>query len=185
MSWRAWLLLIIIIGGVGVFFFSKNNKITELIPIFKTTNMDISSPAFPNGGDIPIQYTCQGDSSLIPLTISKVPKNAQTLALIMDDPDAPNATFVHWVVFNIPPTTTDLEYQGYVYGSQAVNSAGVRGYTAPCPPSGSHRYYFKLYALNISLVESDINNKADLELNMAGHIVGQTELIGVVKHLDQ
>ena len=182
MSWRGWLILIVIGVGGGWFYFTRNHQSLQIIPSLNTGNMKLTSSAFVNNTTIPVQYTCTGQGVTPPLTFSGVPAKAQSLALIMDDPDAPSGTFVHWVIFNMPPSTAGLEENGSVPGVQTGNSENLAGYTPPCPPSGQHRYYFKLYALNETLVASDIQNKADLELAMSGRIIARSELIGLVAH---
>src|SRR3989344_9637449 len=120
--------------------------------------MKIKSPAFEENQMIPKIYSCDGDGVNPALEISEVPENAHSLALIVDDPDAPNGTFTHWLLWNIPPITREIPQNSFPQGSvQGMNGAGKFGYIAPCPPSGMHRYFFKLYALNRSLdVPTDV-----------------------------
>ena len=143
--------------------------------------MNITSPAFGSKAMIPAEYTCQGEDINPPLEISGVPKDSKSLALIMDDPDAPMGTWVHWVVYNIPSSTTAIA-EKTIPGQQAVNSFGKFDYGGPCPPSGTHRYFFKVYALNVSGFENNKSlNKSSLEQMMQGHILAQAELIGLYK----
>lgn len=130
---------------------------------------------------IPVRYTCKGLDVSPELIIDGVPGNAKSLALIMDDPDAPVGTFVHWVVWNIPPDTKKLTTGQVPPGYQGMTDFRKRGYGGPCPPSGIHRYYFKLYALDSSLHLSPDSTKNDLEQVMQGHITDFVNLIGLFK----
>lgn len=141
--------------------------------------MKISSPEFKHNGMIPKKFTCDGDDVNPAIEIEDVPQAAKSLALIMDDPDAPMGTFVHWVMFNIPVTTRVGENSAP--GKQGVNDFRKKGYGGPCPPSGTHRYFFKLYALDQELDLEEGIRKADLEAAMKDHILEQAELIGLYK----
>jgi hypothetical protein len=141
-------------------------------------NMKLSSQAFENGGSIPREYTCDDADVSLPLTFSEVPENAQSLALIMDDPDAPMGTWVHWLVWNIPPNTTGLSKGENITFPQGKNDFGKLYYGGPCPPSGTHRYYFKLYALDTMLDLTAGATKKQLEDAMKGHIIEETQLMG-------
>jgi Raf kinase inhibitor-like YbhB/YbcL family protein len=147
--------------------------------------MRLTSTVFEHGGPIPTAHTCEGENRSPPLLVHDVPPNAKSLALIVDDPDAPDPkapkhTWVHWVVCNLPPNVHDLpesddDFPGAVQG---LNDWGRTGYSGPCPPIGTHRYYFKLYALDTLLPDLHTPTKPDLERAMEGHIVAQTELMG-------
>ena len=141
--------------------------------------MKISSTAFKNNENIPRKYTCQGEDINPPLIFSQIPEETKSLALIMDDPDAPNETFVHWILFNIP--IVDGIDEDSSEGVEGINSAYQEGYMGPCPPSGTHRYFFKLYALDIKPDLKKGCKKQDLENEMKGHILAQAELIGLYK----
>lgn len=148
----------------------------------------LQSPDFVHQGEIPKTFTCDGDDISPALSWSGTPQNTKSLVLIVDDPDAPDPakpkmTWVHWLLYNIPPTVTDLPRAI----AAAALPAGVQqgkndwkrtGYGGPCPPIGRHRYFHKLYALDIDLPDLHQPNKAQLEKVMAGHIIGQAELIG-------
>src|SRR3989338_7575557 len=143
-------------------------------------NMLIASAAFERNGPIPAKYTCDGENISPPLTFSGVPEETKSLALIMDDPDAPRGTWVHWTMWNIDPATINVAANSIPPGAvEGKTSAGKSGYGGPCPPSGTHRYYFKLYALDANLNLDESANKQDLEGVMAGHVLGQAELIGL------
>lgn len=150
--------------------------------------LTVTSSAFTPGGRIPVEYTCDGPGTSPPLAWSGVPANAKSLALIVDDPDAPDPahpkmTWVHWVLYDLPPSATGLP-QGVTAGElPAGTKAGTSdfkrtGYGGPCPPVGRHRYFFKLYALDEQLPDLHAPTKAQLEAAMRGHIVARGELIG-------
>lgn len=139
--------------------------------------MRISSPAFDANQKIPQKFTCDGEDISPSLVIEEIPEGAETLALIVDDPDAPAGTWVHWVVFNIPVTNRIEE--GEVPGNQGINDFKKEKYGGPCPPSGTHRYFFKLYALDQELGLSEGASKRDVEAAMEGHILAQAELMGL------
>lgn len=152
--------------------------------------MHLSSSAFADKAGIPSEFTCQGADRSPPLAWSDVPSRTKTLALIVDDPDAPDpaapkTTWVHWVLYNLPAETSALS-QGAKAGTlpkaarEGLNDWKVAGYRGPCPPVGRHRYFFKLYALDTVL--SDLGKgatKAALEKAMQGHVLAQAQLLGV------
>jgi len=139
--------------------------------------MQITSPAFAHNESIPKKYTCQGEDINPPLTISDIPQGTVSLTLIHDDPDAPMGTWDHWLIWNIKPVAEIKENS--VPGTQGKNSSGKSCYGGPCPPSGTHRYFFKLYALDCEIALSEGANKSDLEAAMANHILAQAELMGL------
>jgi Raf kinase inhibitor-like YbhB/YbcL family protein len=141
--------------------------------------MKISSPAFGHNGYIPEKHTCDGQDVNPPLLIEGVPPGTKSLALIVDDPDAPVGTWVHWVVWDIRPETKEIREGAVPQGAgQGVNDFRKHDYGGPCPPSGVHRYFFKLYALDTVLGLGERAKKADLEKAMKGHVIGQAEIIG-------
>ncbi len=141
--------------------------------------MKLTSSDFKNNEYIPKKFTCDGEGVNPGLIVESIPAGAKSLALIVDDPDAPAGTFVHWVVFDIP--VTDKIAENSIPGKQGVNTTGKLNYVSPCPPSGTHRYFFKIYALDTILNLGEDINKAALERAMEGHIVGKAELIGLYK----
>lgn len=144
--------------------------------------MKITSPSFKHNGAIPEQFTCDGADINPALVFEGVPTEAKSLALIVDDPDAPRGIWVHWVVWNIGPGMREIKKDSVPAGSkQGMNDFRRQDYGGPCPPSGTHRYYFKLYALDKALDLAPNTNKTDLESAMQGHIIGQAELIGFYK----
>lgn len=144
--------------------------------------MRIISPAFENEGEIPANYTCDGQNVNPPLSFVGTPADAQTLALIVDDPDAPAGDWTHWLVWNVDPSTKQLNENALISEAmQGTNDFGKLGWGGPCPPSGSHRYFFRLYALDTRLDLPDSAKKADLLQAMEGHILETAELMGKYK----
>lgn len=141
--------------------------------------LKITSPAFTSGEFIPRKYTCQGDDINPSIDISGIPRDAQSLAIIVDDPDAPMGTWVHWVMWNIPVAGRIAENS--VPGEEGWNDFKRKEWGGPCPPSGTHRYYFKVYALDDMLDLPSGSTKEELERAMEGHILGKGELMGNYK----
>lgn len=145
-------------------------------------DLSITSPAFSHQGMIPSKYTCDGADVNPPLNFSGIPERSKSLALIVDDPDAPMGTWVHWVVWNIGAGTQEVPEKSVPQGAlQGTNDFRKPGYGGPCPPSGTHRYYFKLYALDTSLPLQPGVTKAQLEQAMKGRILAQAELVGLYR----
>lgn len=144
-------------------------------------NMKLLSKSFQDNSPIPPKYTCDGEDINPGLLVKDVPKNAKSLALIMDDPDAPRGTFVHWVVWNINPSINEIKEGIEPDGLQGITGFARMGYGGPCPPSGTHRYFFKLYALDIKLDLVEGSSKEDLEDAMEGHILAEAQLMGTYK----
>ena len=142
--------------------------------------MKITSPVFTYNQMIPQKYTCQGDDINPALTIEGIPSAAESLVLIVDDHDAPMGTWVHWVVFNIPPAVIEIS-ENSVPGMQGHNDFGRNDWGGPCPPFGMHRYFFKIYALDTMLNIKEGSTKQAVEKAMQGHILGKAELIGLYK----
>jgi Raf kinase inhibitor-like YbhB/YbcL family protein len=143
--------------------------------------MTISSPAFADGHSIPAKYTCDGSDTIPPLAFATVPPAAKSLALVVDDPDAPGGTFDHWIVWNIPPSTSIVAEGQSPQGMTGRNGFGKGGYGGPCPPRGEHRYFFKLYALDGTMNLTTSSGKADLEKAMKGHVIAQAQMMGRYK----
>ncbi len=178
---KNWLVLVVVVLVVILFFkvLITKNKAVDIKNINEQSYMKIESDVFPNDGMIPVQYTCYGDKTQIPLKISGVPQNAKSLGLIVDDPDAPNGDFVHWVVWNIEPETSIIENNnlpGAVEGNTSLNKPG---WVPPCPPSGTHHYNFKLYALDTLLSIPKSSNKVDFIQATKGHVIDYKVLIGL------
>jgi len=150
--------------------------------------MKIKSPAFEDKGAIPTKYACDGDGISPPLQWSGVPDNAVTLTLIVDDPDAPRGTFTHWLVHDLPATATGLpegipKRQALEGGGlQGANSTGSIGYAPVCPPRGTHRFMFRLYALDADLGLDPGVNEEQLLDTMRGHILDEAQLMGTYTH---
>lgn len=149
--------------------------------------LTITSSAFKEGETIPSRHTCDGKDLSPPLSWSGVPANTKSLALISDDPDAPMGTWVHWVLYNVPADTTYLP-EGVPTlpelpsgALQGATDFGRPGYGGPCPPSGTHRYFFKLYALDLVLDLKPGATKKELEAAMQGHILAEAQLMGTYR----
>jgi Raf kinase inhibitor-like YbhB/YbcL family protein len=144
----------------------------------------LSSPAFPPNGAIPEAHTCDGPDTAPLLEWSGAPDGTKSFALIVDDPDAPDPkapkmTYVHWVLYDIPPSVTSLGDGPATAGARdGLNDWKRRGYNGPCPPIGRHRYFFKLYALDTLLGDLGSPTKPDVEAGMRGHVLAQAELMG-------
>lgn len=137
----------------------------------------ITSPVFQRDGNIPSRYTCDGDEINPPLEIEQIPEGTQSLAIIAEDPDAPKGTFDHWIVWNIPPGRHILENTNP--GISGTNGAGKTGYHGPCPPEGTHRYYFHVYALDTALDLPAGSSKKELQTAMQAHILAEGSLMGL------
>lgn len=141
--------------------------------------LSINSPAFENNGYIPLKYTCDGEDVNPPLNIEGLPKETRSLALIVDDPDAPMGTWDHWIVWNIEPTGKVEE--NIVPGIEGINDFHRNSYGGPCPPSGTHRYFFKVYALD-TMLDLEVNSrKKDVERAIKSHIIAKGQIIGLYK----
>lgn len=151
--------------------------------------LTLTSPDFFHNREIPSRFTCEGSDVSPALEWDDVPRGTQSFALIVDDPDAPDPakpqrTWVHWVLYNIPPDTRRLPAEVEPAGElptgtePGINDWDRTGYGGPCPPKGRHRYFFKLYALDALLPDLSRPTKADLEQAMAGHVLDQAEIIG-------
>jgi len=140
--------------------------------------MKITSPAFQEGGNIPSKFTCDSGNTSPPLQIADVPSGAKSLVLIADDPDAPSGLFTHWMAWNISPQTNAIAEGSTPKGVHGTNDFGRSGYGGPCPPSGTHRYYFKIFALDRELDLPAGTKRTQLDAAMKGHVVAQGELMG-------
>jgi len=153
--------------------------------------LSLNSSVFNEGGVVPSKYTCEGDDVAPPLEWDGVPDHAQSLVLIVDDPDAPDPeaprmTWVHWVVYNLPSDVRGLPEGAMadmlpVGTKQGLNDWDNIGYGGPCPPIGRHRYFFKLYVLDTALDDLNTPTKVEVEAAMEGHVIAQAELVGTYK----
>lgn len=162
----------------------SKNAIEEQVFISHTKNMQLTSPAFEPQKSLLPQYTCDGEGMNPPLSITDVPANTKSLVLIMDDPDVPaeirpDRMWDHWIVFNIPPDTSEIPEGQEPAGVHGEGTSGNLEYHGPCPPDGEHRYFFKLYAIDTMLGLSEGVHKVEVEQAMEGHVIEQTELVGV------
>ncbi|OGH69399.1 MAG: kinase inhibitor [Candidatus Magasanikbacteria bacterium RIFCSPHIGHO2_01_FULL_47_8] len=143
--------------------------------------MRISSPAFTDHGNVPGKYTCDGQNVNPPLLFEEVPANAKILALVVDDPDSPSGTWTHWTVWNIDPNVTEIPENSVPPGAvEGITSFKRSGWGGPCPASGIHRYFFKLYALDGELVGlTPQSSEEEVKTAMNGHLVATAELVGL------
>ncbi len=181
-------IVVLVIMPILLFYSCKGREQTDSEAAGgKKMEIKITSSAFAEGGLIPSKYTCDGSNISPPLQWDMVPEGTKSVALICDDPDAPIGTFVHWVLFGLPAEAGELEEnippdKTLPNGAkQGTNGFGRIGYGGPCPPSGTHRYFFKIYALKTELNLAAGATKSDLLNAMEGHILGQGQLIGKYK----
>ena len=139
--------------------------------------MHITSSAFEHNERIPAKYTCNGQNINPALRIEDIPPGTQSMAIIVDDPDAPGKTFLHWLIWDIEPTNEIAE--NTAPGTQGRTDFGKPAYGGPCPPSGTHRYFFRVYALGTTLGLPEGSSRADLEQAMKGHVLAEAEIIGL------
>jgi Raf kinase inhibitor-like YbhB/YbcL family protein len=174
--------VVAILAGIMFYFGLQKNAAGNPVSSSQTDPglMKLSSPAFGHNGFLPAKYTCDGEKINPPLTISGTPEDAKSLALILHDPDAPSDDFVHWTVWNINPGTREISEKSSP-GAEGDTSLGEPGYVPPCPPAGTHRYVFSLYALNTLPDLPPHADSAQLKKEMQGHILDQAELIGLYK----
>lgn len=171
------LVLIFLLFGFAIALFFRVNK---NIFINQISSMTLSSPAFSEGGHIPTIYTCKGANINPPLVIQRVSPTAESLVLIMEDPDAPVQTFFHWLMWNIPPKNFVLIEDTLPEGAvQGINNFGHKNYDGPCPASGSHRYIFTLYALDTTLTLPEGTGIVELKQILSDHVIGETQLTGI------
>jgi Raf kinase inhibitor-like YbhB/YbcL family protein len=180
-------ILCFLVSLVFLCLFQGSDEVHSKMKGGKQMAITITSPAFSEGDMIPRQYTCDGEDISPPLAWTGVPEGTKTLALICDDPDAPVGTWVHWVIFNIPPKTEGLAANIAPKGTieigakHGTNDFRKLGYGGPCPPGGTHRYFFKLYALDTETALDPGITKAQLLKAMEGHILAEGQLMGRYK----
>lgn len=171
------LLIVLVLAAYYIF-----RPTVTTAPAVQEVSMKLTSSAFEHNQKIPVLYTCDGGNIHPPLAILGVPDAAKSLALIVDDPDAPGGTFTHWVIWNIDPATKEIPAGQVPPKSQeGINSGGQLGFFPPCPPpaGGQHRYFFTLYALDATLGLDGKATKEDMENAMRGHVMAQSLLVGV------
>ena len=185
---KKWLVIAIALGILGVsgwYYLARQTPRAydpTASPILKTGSMELRSTAFSDNQNMPPQYTCDGADISPPLTISDVPEEAQSLVLIMDDPDVPAisgvAVWDHWIVFNIPPTTTEIPEGTEPPGVHGIGTSKNLNYHGPCPPDREHRYILTLSALDTQLALPEGATKQQVQEAMKGHVIEQTQLTG-------
>ena len=162
-----------IAGGVVAILFTAIASLAA-----EGATMKITSSAFHEGANIPSKFTCDGSDTSPPLQIAGVPSGAKSLVLIVDDPDAPIGLFTHWLVWNIPRQTGSIAEGSAPQGVQGANDFGKSGYRGPCPPPGTHRYSFKIFALDRELELRSGAKRSQVDAAMKGHVIAQGELVG-------
>lgn len=189
--------IVIIVVGIGLLLKRGNNQlaqpptaqppITAVVDNSDVSNQNISnsntmklnSLSFTENESISAKFTCDGENVNPQLTVSGVPDTAKSLVLVMDDPDAPSGTWTHWTVWNIDPQTREIGENSVPAGAvQGTTSDGTQGYHGPCPPSGAHRYFFKVYTLNTVLTLAPSARVDELSAALNGHVIDQAELMG-------
>lgn len=174
--------IIIIALILSYFFFFQRSREKNTLELDQKGNMTITSPIFKNNEAIPKKYTCDGANVNPPLKISDIPPEAKSLVLIIDDPDAVSGTWAHWIVWNIDPQIDQVEENSVPTGAiEGITDFGSPGYGGPCPPSGTHRYFFRLYALDIKLGLKNDADREKLDTAIEGHILAETAIIGLYK----
>jgi hypothetical protein len=153
--------------------------LTSAAVLSATKGFVLSSSAFSEGGNIPARFTCAGAGTSPQIQWSGAPTNTQSFALVLDDPDAPGGTFTHWVAFDLPASQTEIAEGAETVGKGGKNGRGQTGYTGPCPPSGTHRYFFTLYALDVTTLGlNEGAARAEVEKAIAGHLLAKAQLMG-------
>jgi len=178
-AWALYGLGFLIIIGAAMYLVTKGTEPAQKpLPTDTMARMTVRSPAFNHEEFIPSKYTCDGEDLSPPLAIDNIPAGAASLVLIVDDPDAPGGTWDHWIVFNIPGKLTRIGEGDAPEGLEGTNSWGRGGYGGPCPPSGTHRYLFKIYALDTTLDVPLGARKTEVLAAMEGHVLESATLMG-------
>jgi len=177
--------IIVLVGAWYAFHTSPMNIVDTKVSDSMTRILSLTSPAFEHEASMPSKYTCDGENTSPPLSWSGISEGTASLALIMDDPDAPGGTWDHWIVFNIPPSVEGVGEGEEPEGVPGKSSFGRGGYGGPCPPSGLHRYIFRLYALDTMLDIPEGSSKIEALRSMEGHIIERAELTGTYQRVVQ
>lgn len=183
MSRKLWFIIILIIIAIAVTISLVKFNRTAAPDTNMTKTLRLTSSAFNHNGLIPVRYTCDGNDFSPPLLISGAPAGTKSLVLIVDDPDSPTGTWDHWIIFNLPPDTAELKEGESPPGVLGQGTAQNLNYQGPCPGSGQHRYFFKLYALDSELPLPLGSGKDEVARAMTDHILDQTELIGLYQRV--
>jgi Raf kinase inhibitor-like YbhB/YbcL family protein len=173
------LLGLALLGALGLSLVAQRKRATKRKEVAMSDSFQLSSPAFDSGERIPVRYTCQGENVSPPLDLSGIPANAQSLAIILHDPDAPHGDYLHWAMWDIHPNITNIPEDAVPIGAvTGTNDFGDEGYGGPCPPSGTHRYEFDLYALDTPLGLAAGSDRAKVMKAIDSHTLAQTQLVG-------
>jgi hypothetical protein len=173
---------VLIIGLLFALLSAACQPAPAIDPGGNATTFKLDSPAFAEGATIPVDFSCDGQDKSPELRWSDAPAKTRSFALIMDDPDAPGGTFTHWVLFDIPPSISQLAEDDQAIGVNGQNGFGRNGYGGPCPPQGrgAHRYFFKLYALDVDSLKIKTGaSRSEVEAAVKGHVIGQAQLMGL------
>ncbi len=176
------ILILFVCAGLLIFYLhaKQNEKYQKPLPIHSDSMIQIYSSAFLQGEDIPKKFTCRGDNVNPPLSFDRIPESAKSLVLIVDDPDAPMGVWTHWLVWNIDPKADHInEHTVPDHAVSGTNDFGTESYGGPCPPFGTHHYYFRLYALDTVLSLPKGSKRKELEKVIQGHVLEQGELMGI------
>lgn len=168
----------LVIASAVIFYLFTRHETEKSVMPFSTIMFQLTSSAFEQNGAIPPRYTCDGKNISPQFEIRGAPEETQSFVLTMDDPDAPGDVWVHWVAYNIPPTTRVIEEGKEPEGIPGKNSWGRTGYGGPCPPRGTHRYIFILYALDAELALPEGSAKKEVLEAFGKHFIAETELVG-------
>ena len=177
------LAVVLVSISIGILIFLKiPDTSNELFNLSNDTNMKISNSAFGSGQKIPDKYTCKGEGISPQITISEIPEGTKSLVLIVDDPDAPSGLWTHWIVYNMNPSVSEILENSVPDGaSQGKNSSNETKYGPPCPPSGTHRYFFRLYALNVGILEFEVSpTEEDIKEVIKDKTLAAVEIYGTV-----
>ncbi len=173
-AWTLQGLGLLLVAGIFIYLLDHGTQKT----MTENTDMLVRSPAFEHEAIMPMKYTCDGEDTSPPLAIDRIPDGTVSLAIIVEDPDAPGGVWDHWVQFNIPGDLERIGEGDVGDGVPGMNSWGTLGYRGPCPPSGSHRYLFKVFALDTMLTLPEGSTKSDVLSAMEGHVIESTTLMG-------
>lgn len=170
-------IILILLAFGGIYYYASNGLGIKKSVLSKAT-INISSQEFSKGGVIPLRFTCEGDNVNPSVILDRVPADAKSLVLIVDDPDGGQIPFNHWLVFNIDPKITNIEENKIPNALLGTNDFGELNYMGPCPQNGKHKYYFRVYALDIILPNKEGVSRSELDSLMVGHIMASGTTYG-------
>lgn len=171
-------IIFVFLAIAGVLYYYNGASLGLSQTILSKPTIVVSSQEFLNSGSIPIKYSCDGDNINPPITIDRVPGDAKSLVLIVEDIDVQRSPFTHWLVFNIDPTITNINENEIPNALEGTNDFNELNYKGPCPPTGSHKYYFRIFALDKTLDLQEGAKRTQIDAAMKGHIIGRGEVWG-------